>query len=249
MKDSFQTNLIVVPGHGVCINPAEPAEDKSWVGAFIGEGSLYTEHIKEGVRQAAEDESTLLVFSGGQTREAAGDHSEAKSYQAIAEQADWWTYENVALRARTEEYARDSFENLLFSIALFKRECGSWPNVVTVVGWMFKQDRYTLHRQAIRWPSARFQYVGVNNPIGDALAKAEEGEQAKVNSVKSDMFLLGPEWVSQRLMRDPFNRRHVYMGIDANLDKFLAFRDSATYTGELPWLTGPSSRLDERKIL
>jgi hypothetical protein len=237
MKNSSINNLIIVPGHGVCIVPTEPADDKSWVGIFPGEGSLYTEHIIEGVKQAAEDKTSLLVFSGGQTREAAGPRSEAESYQEIAEHANWWDYAGIHSRTKQEHYARDSFENLLFSIALFKRECGSWPSFVTVTGWIFKTERYQLHRQAIGWPSDNFRYIGVNNPVGENLRKAEEGEKTKVKSVKSDMFLRGSEWVSHRLVRDPFNRQHVYRGIDRHLDEFFNFLNGATYNCVLPWFS------------
>jgi hypothetical protein len=37
-----------------------------------------------------------------------------------------------------EDYARDSFENLLFSICRFKEVTGNYPARVTVVGYTFK---------------------------------------------------------------------------------------------------------------
>jgi len=46
------------------------------------------------------------------------------------------------LRAVTEEYALDSYENLLFSFARFHEVTGRWPERVTVVGYGMKQRRY-----------------------------------------------------------------------------------------------------------
>jgi hypothetical protein len=44
-------------------------------------------------------------------------------------------------RATTEEFALDSYENLLFAIARFKEVTGRWPERVTVVGYGMKRRR------------------------------------------------------------------------------------------------------------
>jgi hypothetical protein len=83
-------------------------------------------HIQRGVQIAARDQNALLVFSGGQTRSNAGPRSEGLSYWLVGEHFQWWgKATDVRERAVVEEFARDSFENLLFSIARFKE----------VVGW------------------------------------------------------------------------------------------------------------------
>lgn len=46
----------------------------------------------------------------------AGPKSEGESYFFVADHYDWWGKPDLRARALTEEYARDSFENLLFSI-------------------------------------------------------------------------------------------------------------------------------------
>lgn len=216
--------------------PGIASLDTSWKGIFPGEGPSYIEHAHQGVLHAANNPNALLVFSGGQTREAAGKRSEAESYWAIANDADWWETAQVRGQAHKEEYARDSFENLLFSLAVFKRETTKWPDKVTVCGWKFKEKRYDLHRQALKWPKKTFTYIGVNDPVAEALPKALAGEQDKIQSVNRDLFLVGPEWVAQREQRNPFHRQHPYRGIDASLDPFLDFLDRNTFTGALPWL-------------
>lgn len=45
------------------------------------------------------------------------------------------------LRVATEEYAMDSYENLLFAIARFHEVTGRWPERITVVGYGMKQKR------------------------------------------------------------------------------------------------------------
>ncbi|MBN1491925.1 MAG: YdcF family protein [Phycisphaerae bacterium] len=235
-----QKDLIIVPGHGVCkaglTTPNMALLDSSWVGIFPGEGPFYVAHAERGVRLAAEKASALLVFSGGQTREDAGPRSEAEGYLEIAKDAGWWDCIAVKDRAVKEEYARDSFENLLFGLALFRQHTGNWPNMVTVCGWKFKEKRYSLHRQALKWPKKQFRYFGVNDPTGDELPKALAGEKAKVESVSRDLFLVGSEWVAQRELRDPFHRMHPYRGIDRDLDGLFDFLDRNTFTGKLPWL-------------
>jgi hypothetical protein len=52
----------------------------------------------------------------------------------------------------TEEHARDSFENLLFSICRFYELTGNYPESITVVGFEFKKERFIkVHRAAARY--------------------------------------------------------------------------------------------------
>jgi hypothetical protein len=70
-------------------------------------------HIKAGIHAAAEDPKSLLIFSGGETRAQTGPETEGASYYRIADAMNLWP-SSSGLRARTitEEFARDSFENL-----------------------------------------------------------------------------------------------------------------------------------------
>lgn len=60
------------------------------------------QHIRLGVGAAAEDPAALLMFSGGQTRAAAGARSEAASYWGVAAAAGWFGSPQVAERTVTE---------------------------------------------------------------------------------------------------------------------------------------------------
>ncbi|CAK9053570.1 Uncharacterized protein C57A10.07 [Durusdinium trenchii] len=173
-------------------------------------------HIHAGVRLAAFDPTALLIFSGGQTRAAAGPRDEGWSYYRLAEHFSWWGLSSqdeqfpadatVAQRTVTEDFALDSFQNLMFS--LWRRsassdtnwisarsplflECivhgpedrlevvGHYPERITVVSFGFKKHRFgDLHRKALRFPSSRFSFVGIQPPPKSRfdLARAEQGE-------------------------------------------------------------------------
>jgi len=47
----------------------------------------------------------------------------------------------LSLRAVTEEFAMDSYQNLLFAFARFHEVTGRWPAKVTVVGYGMKRRR------------------------------------------------------------------------------------------------------------
>ena len=60
-------------------------------------------------------------------------------------------------RAISEEYARDSYENLLFSLCRFFEVTERYPDKITVIGFGFKERRFTdLHRRAVRFPKDRW---------------------------------------------------------------------------------------------
>lgn len=67
-----------------------------------GEAQSFLDHIRLGIEAAAHDPSALLLFSGGQTRKAAGPRSEGLSYWLVAEAADWFGHPDVRGRAYTE---------------------------------------------------------------------------------------------------------------------------------------------------
>ena len=141
-------NLVIVAGHApfkesIGQVPENPEADDAWVLQPFqhGEPPLYVAHIRRGVELSSWDPEALLMFSGGYTRREAGLRwSEAGTYAALAAHFGWWTEENdessgpkPASRFATEDFSRDSFENLLFSICRFQEITGQYPDRVTVV--------------------------------------------------------------------------------------------------------------------
>lgn len=60
-------------------------------------------------------------------------------------------------RVVSEEFARDSYENVLFSLCRFYEMTGRYPEKVTIIGFGFKERRFTdLHRKAVRFPKERY---------------------------------------------------------------------------------------------
>jgi hypothetical protein len=175
------------------------------------------------------------VLSGGQTRQSAP-WSEARGYLALARRFAWWSNEEVATRATTEEFARDSFENLLFGVCRFRECAGRYPDTVTVVSWGFKAARFDLHREALRWPQSRFRYCGVNQPHD--LDGAQRGEAATVASFRDDSYGTGDVLGAKRAARDPFDRRPPYGDSCPELTGLLRHRGPELFHGPLPWDAG-----------
>ena len=115
------------------------------------------------------------MFNRGQTKSRSST-TEAESYLRLAQAAKLLPNQLLFERSTTENYALDSFQNLLFSIARFHEFTGHFPSMITVVGYEFKEPRFTnLHREALRWPRDKFNYVGVD-PKDDHRSDAMDGE-------------------------------------------------------------------------
>ncbi|KAL3895995.1 MAG: hypothetical protein SGPRY_013377 [Prymnesium sp.] len=115
-------HLVMVAGHAVLTSALHDADhvrqESSWFLEPFQHGQLDTmlQHVERGVKLAAEDNSSLLLFSGGESRRAAGPRSEALSYWEAAQALGWFGFPQVRERAHLEVQARDSFENLLFAV-------------------------------------------------------------------------------------------------------------------------------------
>ncbi len=86
----------------------------------VGLPQTIVAHIQEGIRLASEDENSLLIFSGGETRAVTGPINEGTSYFRVADAMNLWEknqndgihHNTVRSRTITEEFATDSFQNL-----------------------------------------------------------------------------------------------------------------------------------------
>ncbi|GAH15866.1 unnamed protein product, partial [marine sediment metagenome] len=138
--------------------------------------------------------------------------SEAESHYELADQLKWFGAPNVALRARLEEFATDSFENLLFSIQLFGmlHRNGTFPRQVMVVGLRFKKRRYQLHAETIislqhrNIPPFVFRYDDVND-IPDYVLEggSRQGEELTLLQFRQWPLGDGGELLAKRQKRDP----------------------------------------------
>lgn len=139
--------LIIVPCHGIFIG-SDPFDVNQWLLESWQKYDLihYIEHVKKGL-ELQRTEAAVLVFSGGRTKPQC-DRSEAAGYLAIASiLSEPDPIHDVLL----EEHARDSFENVFFSICRFYQSYMSFPANIQVVGFPFKQKRFTqLHFPTIK---------------------------------------------------------------------------------------------------
>jgi len=117
-------------------------------------------------------DSTVLIFSGGATKQSLTPLSEARSYYHAALAGELAQGHIGGGRARQlyskgrillEEQATDSLQNLIFSILLFRQTVGQYPKNIRVITHAFKSKRFLeLHAPAICWPKDRIQIQGID---------------------------------------------------------------------------------------
>ena len=106
----------------------------------------------------------------------------------------------------------------MFSIARFREVTGYYPKKITVVSFSFKKHRFeTLHVPALRWPTDRFAYVGVNPPAstGFNLRRSTEGELKNAAApFEQDPYGCHSKVLQEkRKGRNPFRRTPPYVRI------------------------------------
>ena len=201
--------LIIVPGSAVysARDFSAAKEETSWaLGAYQlvqGEARTFLEHMEIGVKAAAKNQRSMLIFSGGKTSREAGSLSEAASYWQVARALEWFGADaGVERRTFTEEHARDSLENLLFSMCRFFEISRRFPKKITVVGYQVKSERFSQHLQALGFPSGNFSYMGTT-AVNEAEMKA--GEVRLRAAYAQDPYGCRGDLAAKRLQRDPFN--------------------------------------------
>lgn len=194
-------HLIIVPGHSVinidAFGSGREDSDRAWklldYQEKQGLPKIIASHIETAINISKSDVKSMLLFSGGQTRVDAGPISEGLSYYMYSKIMGWLE-DDLLDRVNVEEYATDSFENLIFSVCRFKELAGVYPSRITIVGFDFKKKRYeTLHRAAIGFPESAFRYIGIK-PDSAAFDHdlAESGESKTYSSFQSKMYGCDP---------------------------------------------------------
>eukprot|EP00192_Tetraselmis_astigmatica_P025250 CAMPEP_0117698674 /NCGR_PEP_ID=MMETSP0804-20121206/29880_1 /TAXON_ID=1074897 /ORGANISM="Tetraselmis astigmatica, Strain CCMP880" /LENGTH=231 /DNA_ID=CAMNT_0005512991 /DNA_START=731 /DNA_END=1423 /DNA_ORIENTATION=- len=202
-------NLVIVAGHSVFTgsNYLDAYNSSNWYlepyqKGIPGQVDSFVQHVKIGVAVAAADPQALLLFSGGQTREAVGPISEAASYWGVANAQQWFGRTEVKHRTALEEAARDSFENVLFSLCRFQQLTGRYPLNITVVSYEFKRGRFVdMHRQAVLFPEDRFFFLG--SPTLSPAA-AIQGEERTLAAFKDDPYSCKGALLEKKELRNPF---------------------------------------------
>ncbi|KIL68870.1 hypothetical protein M378DRAFT_70620 [Amanita muscaria Koide BX008] len=241
-------HLIIVTGHAIWIgtDPSLRLSEDQWLLEPYqkGQGRLdaFFAHISRGADLAVHDRYSLLVFSGGQTKKASTT-TEAESYLRLALYSNLFGASGTPAtdfsRTTTENYALDSYQNLLFSIARFHEYTGRFPENITVIGYEFKRQRFVhLHRPAIRWPSDRFHYIGVD-ATDESSSAARQGEwENGYKPYSEDLYGCHSFLASKRRQRNPHSRFHPYYSSALELTGLFDWCPATSaliFSGTLPW--------------
>lgn len=217
-----------------------------------GEHLTFLAHVKAGLdaltigTDSEHPPSSLLVLSGGATQRSRTPMSEARSYYhaALAEElAEGHLHGGRAYRMFSkgymllEENATDSFQNLLFSVLLFKEATGKYPKHIRIITHAFKAKRFLeLHAPAIRWPKAKVQVQGLDPVMSSTeLESTLRGEEQHGYAPwKQDPFGVGEVLGGKRKQRgwDDERANKVADGHEDGVKKLLHGVDSE----ELPWI-------------
>eukprot|EP01038_Epipyxis_sp_PR26KG_P005874 gene5874-8101_t len=249
------THCVIVAGHAVMRLSKLSVADKDDSGWYLlayqrdqGFPSIITSHIKKGIELMKTDPNALLLFSGGETRRDVGPISEAASYYFLAEDKKWMSGDLITNRVFLEEYARDSFENLMFSVCRFREITGKYPQKITVIGFDFKSSRFTnLHRKAIAYPSNNFTYIGIKSTHPNFNQdRAVRGEQDSLESFRKDLYgCIDPTLYSKRDIRNPFKRTVPYPLACPEMKELLKWCGPELIPNKyIPWIIPEESSVD-----
>ncbi|KAL2016633.1 hypothetical protein VTK56DRAFT_3251 [Thermocarpiscus australiensis] len=198
------SHLVIVCGHAIWLGgPKNGWDEAEWLieGYKQGETPTFIEHIKAGLEILSQDESAVLVFSGGPTRKETT-LSEARSYYNLAVANSYFGLlpKDTApdrlsdSRILLEERALDSYYNILFSIIEFWRRHAVWPERLTIVSHGFKRNRLVDgHCAAIGFPLDRVDFVGINPPGMESLALGSGGLGQKAEAMRGVQLAMG-QW-------------------------------------------------------
>ena len=219
---------------------------------------------------------SILVFSGGPTKTPRTSLSEAQSYHDLALANKFFGHvrlldtedglqasQAISSRCFLDQYATDSFQNVLFPLLQFPdyvkvmswsnttmtdEKQPRWPTNLVVIGHEFKRRRFIkLHIPAVKFPRERVKYIGVDPPFDEArMAEVVEGDARRGYGVwKDDLYGKGalPQekreqrgWNVQRMA--DFHRDVMDPLKDAErqvVTELMEWRGPDIFPGSLPW--------------
>lgn len=229
-------SLILLPCHSIWKNDTgEGFHAREWyLASFQKDGQdhlCFREHILRSLDLLRSHSNATLIISGGQTKEEAGPISEAHSYYQLTKLLSGSDWDSLNPRIFLEEYARDSFENVLFLFCRYYEIKGFYPTFVHVVGFEFKRERFLHYHlgQAMQYPVESVRYVGNSpNPASESQRNkyfaeliASEQKHALV-PFKKDYYGSQFPLATKREARNPFRRTNGYSMSNPHLVRVLA---------------------------
>lgn len=167
------SNLIILPCHSVYTNQNNDESDTNaglasddWIlASFQTEANdhlSFVDHIERSktlLHKRGDD--AILVLSGGYTKKEI-ELSESRSYFNLGLQRGWFDETMLGKSVYLEELARDSYENVLFSLVRFYQAYGKFPKLITIVGFGFKESRFVdLHLKTLGYLGEQVEYIGI----------------------------------------------------------------------------------------
>ncbi|HLY19678.1 MAG TPA: hypothetical protein VKR61_20770 [Bryobacteraceae bacterium] len=184
--------LLMLAGHAIY-------QDGGWHGGHQNEDRLYETHVRDAFRILEEEGYSALALSGGWSRPHLTPEIHNSEAQGMLNYAQSAGIVRRAGPVLLEQFGRDSFENLFFSMLCFHRRYGEWPVRVGAVSWKFKALRFYLIACGLRLADTRFRFFGSGDAAGF--------EEFAVASVQYDaMIVRGGEIV------DPLHRDAQWFG-------------------------------------
>lgn len=132
-------------------------------------------------------------------------------------------------------------------MARFHELVGRFPDHITMITLPFKAERFEEHhREALRWPRAAFQFVGVDPERSVNITEAAEGEtKNSLIPFMQDPYgcaQWGGELTEKRATRDPFKRGIPYMSSCKILKPFLKYCSTRPRTSSQARCRGRAQR-------
>lgn len=176
---------------------------------FPEDKAIYEQQLRESIKALQEGNYEVLVISGGYTKKEV-EKSEAQGM------LDW--AHDLELNLNTEkvlleEYSRDSFENVLFSMCRFYLEYKQFPESVGVCSWKSKERRFRIVGKALRLPNYSFLGIGEKREL-------EEVEAELLDIIINDPFHRNSSLALKRQQRDPWGKGNPYADIDEFREMF-----------------------------
>lgn len=193
--------------------------------------TVYEKQFRESIKALQRGTYDLLIISGGYTKKEI-QKSEA---QGMVDWAHDLGLNIDGIPFILEEYSRDSFENILFSVCRFYEEYDQFPDGIGVCIWKPKEKRFKIIIEALKF--LNYSFLGIGEK--EALARAEASQ---LETIRNDPFHRHPALALKRGQRDPWGKGNPYAKIDVFKKMFetLDFMEKKGLTDpslvDLPWV-------------
>lgn len=165
---------------------------------------VYRAQLEKAFRLLNAGNYDVLIISGGYTKPQV-EKSEARGMLDWAKDLGLVTDKGIVL---LEEYAQDSFENLLFSMCRFYQFFGQFPTSIDSCTWRFNIRRFEIFTQKLAFPN--FRAV----PVGNIGNEAEIAEKWAKLAQEDPFYVKQPDSAEKYLARNPWKRSHPYSQIN-----------------------------------